>query len=93
MSMKSSDSFGKGLVSVGLSIFIYMLVFCNTFMGAGETHVHTKFTANQYCICLSIPQIYTKADAVQTCGTFWDTPYMRKAERNNREWKTFITKY
>ena len=35
-----------------------------------------KFTANQYCICLSIPQIYTlKADAVQICGEILDTQY------------------
>ena len=27
-----------------------------------------KFTANLYCICLSIPQIYTQADTVQICG-------------------------
>ena len=35
-----------------------------------------KFTANLYCICLSIPQIYTLANAVQVCGTFWDTQYL-----------------
>ena len=34
-----------------------------------------KCTANQYCICLSIPQINTYADAVQLCGKFWDTQY------------------
>ena len=34
-----------------------------------------KFTANLYCICLSIPQEYTEADAVQICGKFWDTQY------------------
>ena len=32
-----------------------------------------KFNANLYCICMSIPQIYTYADAVQICGQFWDT--------------------
>ena len=32
-----------------------------------------KFTANLYCICPSIPQIFTKADAVQICGKFCDT--------------------
>ena len=35
-----------------------------------------KFIENLYCICLSIPQIYTKADAVQICGRFWDTQYI-----------------
>ena len=35
-----------------------------------------KFTANLYCICLSKPQIYTKAEAVQICGRFWDTQYI-----------------
>ena len=30
-----------------------------------------KFTANLYCICLSIPKTYTQADAVQICGTFF----------------------
>ena len=34
-------------------------------------------TANLYCIYLSIPKnltyTYTKADAVQICGKFWDT--------------------
>ena len=34
-----------------------------------------KFTANMYCVCLSIPQIYTKADTVQIYGKFWDTQY------------------
>ena len=34
-----------------------------------------KFTANLYCICLSITQIYTSADAVQISGKFWDTQY------------------
>ena len=34
-----------------------------------------KVTANLYCICLSILQIYTKADAVHICGNFWDTQY------------------
>ena len=28
-----------------------------------------KFTAKLYCICLSITQIYTEADAVQICST------------------------
>ena len=37
-----------------------------------------KFTANLYCICLSVPQIYTEADAVQICGEFWDTQYIRQ---------------
>ena len=32
-----------------------------------------KFTAYLYCICLSIPEIYTIA--VQICGKFWDTQY------------------
>ena len=35
-----------------------------------------KFSANMYCICLSIPQIYTSADAVQICGKLWDTQYI-----------------
>ena len=35
-----------------------------------------KLTANMYSICLSIPKIYTKADAVQFCGKFWDTQYV-----------------
>ena len=35
-----------------------------------------KFTANLYCICLSIQQIYTSADAVQICGKFWVTQYL-----------------
>ena len=29
-----------------------------------------KFTANLYCICLSIPQNYTYLDDVQNCGKF-----------------------
>ena len=33
----------------------------------------SKCTANLYCICLSIDLRYTKADAVQICGKFWDT--------------------
>ena len=32
-----------------------------------------KVTANVYCICLSILQIHTNADAVHICGYFWDT--------------------
>ena len=32
-----------------------------------------KFTANLYCIYLSIDLRYTKADAMQICGIFWDT--------------------
>ena len=35
-----------------------------------------KFTAYLYCIYLSILQIYTYADAVKICGTFWDTRYV-----------------
>ena len=35
-----------------------------------------KFTANLYCICIIIPQIYTEADAVQICGKFWYTQYI-----------------
>jgi len=35
-----------------------------------------KYTANLYCICLCIPQIYIKADAVKICGKFWDTQYL-----------------
>ena len=49
----------------------------------------SKFTANMYCICLSIPKIYT--DAVQICGKFWDTQlrslleqYFLKNEQNYR---------
>ena len=34
-----------------------------------------KFTANLYCVCLIIPQIYTEADEVQICGKFRDTQY------------------
>ena len=36
-----------------------------------------KFTAKLYCICLSIPQIYTilYADAIQIRGKFWQTQY------------------
>ena len=39
---------------------------------AGFTSVLSvpKCTANLYCICLSIPQIFTKADAVQIGGIF-----------------------
>ena len=33
-----------------------------------------EFTANLYCNCISIPQIYT-IDAVHICGKFWDTQY------------------
>ena len=40
-----------------------------------ELTIVPKFTANPYCICLSIPQIYTQADAAQICDTFWDTQY------------------
>ena len=36
-----------------------------------------KVTANMYCICLSINLQYTSADAVQICGTFWDTLYLK----------------
>ena len=32
-----------------------------------------KFTANLYCICLSIDLQYTHEDAVQIYGKFWDT--------------------
>ena len=32
-----------------------------------------KFIANMYCICLSIPQNYTKSDAVQICGKLRNT--------------------
>ena len=37
-----------------------------------------KFTEKLYCFCLSIsiPHIYTEADAVQICGKFWDTQYV-----------------
>ena len=35
-----------------------------------------KFTANLYCICLSINFQYTQADAVQICADFWDTQYV-----------------
>ena len=35
-----------------------------------------EFTANVYCICLSIDVRYTQADAVQICGYFWDTQYL-----------------
>ena len=35
-----------------------------------------KFTENLYCICISMPQILTEADAVQICGKFWDTQYV-----------------
>ena len=33
----------------------------------------SKFTANLYCICLSLPQMCAKADAVQICGKVRDT--------------------
>ena len=36
-----------------------------------------KCSANLYCICLSLPQIHTEADAVQICGKFWDTQYYK----------------
>ena len=42
-----------------------------------------KFTNNMYCICLSIPQIYTKADAVQICGKFRDTQYIPALQQPN----------
>ena len=32
-----------------------------------------KFTANMYCICLSIPKNYSQADSVQICGKLWGT--------------------
>ena len=32
-----------------------------------------KFTANLYCICLSIYMWYAKAGVVQICRKFWDT--------------------
>ena len=35
-----------------------------------------KCNANLYWICLSIPQICTKAEADQICGKFWDTQYV-----------------
>ena len=35
-----------------------------------------KLTANLYCICLSIPKIYTQPDAVQISGKFVDTQYI-----------------
>ena len=35
-----------------------------------------KFTANLYCICLSLYLRYTSADAVQIGGKFWDTQYI-----------------
>ena len=39
-----------------------------------------KFTANLYCICLSIDLRYTKADAVQICSNFLDTQCMGELE-------------
>ena len=35
-----------------------------------------KFTANLSCISFSIDLQYTKADAAQICGNFWDTQYV-----------------
>ena len=40
-----------------------------------------KFTANLYCICLSVPQIYTQADVAQICGKFWDTQCEGRKDR------------
>ena len=44
-----------------------------------------KFTANLYCICFSIDLRYTKKDAVQICGKFWDEGIKKKLiqERKN----------
>ena len=39
-----------------------------------------QFTANLYCICLSIDLRSTKADAVQICSKFWDTQYNEQCE-------------
>ena len=42
--------------------------------GPAQSHClagkHTECTANLYCICLSIPQIYNKLDAVQISVKF-----------------------
>ena len=37
-----------------------------------------KITANLYCICLSIPQIYNLADTEQICGKFLETQYLHQ---------------
>ena len=35
-----------------------------------------KFTANLYCLCISIDLGYADADSVQICCKFWDTQYV-----------------
>ena len=71
------------LSSTHLQVTVYKFIgYCALFLFCGDVkQIYLlsvpKFTANLYCICWSITQIYTSADAVQICGNFWDTQYIK----------------
>ena len=58
---------------INLSVTICIILYC---LATSRLSLYLlSVPKNLYCICLSIPQIYTQADAVQISSKFWDTQY------------------
>ena len=55
---------------------IYFLYTPRNHLSDQHTECPKIYRKSELHPCLSITQIYTKEDAVQICGKFWDTQYI-----------------